>query len=88
MIHKLFRKYNQNRKTIWVVIVFIAFFAILLQAVFALIRSNRAKEQQELLNAYYQSQNQIGNSTVNGSSSENRIENTTQIPETITTSSS
>lgn len=88
MIHKLFRKYNQNRKTIWVVIIFIAFFVILLQAVFALIRSNKAKEQQELLNAYYQSQNQSGNSTVNSGSSENIIENTTQIPETITTSSS
>lgn len=86
MFNKLFRKYNQNRNTIWTIIIFIAFFVILLHTVFAIIRSNRSKEQEEMLNAYYQN---LSN-TSNNNSVENKAEegNTTQVPAYITTSSS
>lgn len=51
MYNKLFRKYNQNRHTVWTVIISIALFVFLLQAIFALIRANRDREQEERLNA-------------------------------------
>ncbi|MCI9177399.1 MAG: hypothetical protein HFJ28_02215 [Clostridia bacterium] len=49
MANNLFRKYNQNRKTIWTVIIFVAFFVILLQTVFAIIRSSKNKEREQAL---------------------------------------
>ena len=84
MFNRLFSKYNQNRKTIWVVIIFIAFFVILLHTVFNILRTFKREEQQELLNSYYQSQT---NSVINNSET-NHITNETEIPENITTSSS
>ena len=84
MFNQLFRKYNQNRRTIWVVIIFIAFFVLLLHTVFNILRAFKREEQQELLNNYYQSQT---NSVINNSET-NHITNETEIPENITTSSS
>ena len=46
MFHKLFRKYNQNRRTIWAVIIFVAFFVILLQVIFNIVRVSRDRELQ------------------------------------------
>lgn len=91
MFGKLFRKYNQNRKTIWTILIFIAFFVILLQAIFGLIRANRDRKQQQLINNYYQSQAQ--NNTQGNSNHENNQNNTNnqtivQAPDKITTSSS
>lgn len=82
MINQLFRKYNQNRRTIWVVIIFIAFFVLLLHTVFNILRAFKREEQQELLNNYYQSQT---NTTVNNSETNNTV-NEIETPEDITTS--
>lgn len=64
MFDKLFRNYNQNRKTIWTVIIFIAFFVILLQVIFGLIRSTRQAEQEREYKEYIQKQNSIKNNNV------------------------
>ncbi len=84
MFNQLFRKYNQNRRTIWVVIIFIAFFVLLLHTVFNILRAFKREEQQELLNNYYQSQT---NSIVNNSETNNTV-NEIETPEDITTSTS
>ena len=84
MINQLFRKYNQNRRTIWVVIIFIAFFVLLLHTVFNILRAFKREEQQELLNNYYQSQT---NTTVNNSETNNTV-NEIETPEDITISTS
>lgn len=47
MFNNLFRKYNQNRKTIWVVIAFVAFFILLLHFIFNIARINRNNTIQE-----------------------------------------
>ena len=46
MFNKLFRKYNQNRKTIWAVIIFVASFVIILHIVFNMIRANQDRQLQ------------------------------------------
>lgn len=84
MLHKLFRKYNQNRKTIWTIIIGIAFFVILLHTVFNLMRASRDREQERLLN-YNQSQNNVSNNISTGNNLDNSL---VQAPEQITTSSS
>lgn len=55
----LFRKYNQNRKTIWTVMLFVAFFVILLQVIFAIIRSNKNRERQQILEQANKMQNTV-----------------------------
>lgn len=84
MINQLLRKYNQNRRTIWVVIIFIAFFVLLLHTVFNILRAFKREEQQELLNNYYHSQT---NTIVNNSETNNMV-NEIETPENLTTSSS
>lgn len=49
MINKLLRKYNQNRKSIFTVILIIVFSYILLQSIFSMIRSNRDKKINNIL---------------------------------------
>lgn len=78
MLNKLFRKYNQNRKAIWTVIIMVAFFVILLQTIFGLIRASRARqysniedEENELLNNNIQTS--IGSNIINHTQN---IENT------------
>lgn len=84
MFNKLFRKYNQNIRTIWVVIIFIALFFILLQTIFSVIRSMRRAEQEQELNNYYQSQS---NSETNNTVSSN-VENKVEVPENVAITSS
>lgn len=63
----LFRKYNQNRKTLWTSIIFVAFFVILLQAIFAIIRSSQNRERQErLAQANMQKNNTVVNQITEG----------------------
>lgn len=59
MINKLFRIYNQNRRAIWTIIISITFFLILLYTIFGILRDSRYREQQEMLEQYYNSKNVI-----------------------------
>lgn len=88
MINKLFRKYNQNVRTIWTIIFAIAFFVILLQAIFGLIRNSRKTKQEELLNNYYQNNanSNNGNNKVTINDNKNNVNN--QNIENVTTDSS
>lgn len=74
-MNNLFRKYNQNRKTIWAVIIIVAFFVILLQVIFGLIRSSREKMWQQ---AIEEGNKQLQNGQVNevGQGNSVRQENT------------
>lgn len=74
-MNNLFRKYNQNRKTIWAVIIIVAFFVILLQVIFGLIRSSREKIWQQ---AIEEGNKQLQNGQVNevGQGNSVRQENT------------
>lgn len=50
MLINLFRKYNQNKKAIWTIIIAIVFSYFILQAIYGLLRNNREKEREELIN--------------------------------------
>ena len=84
MFNKLFRKYNQNIRTIWIVIIFVALFFILLQTIFSVIRSMRRTEQEQELNNYYQSQ--LNSETSNTEISNN--EKPVEIPNDVAITSS
>ena len=84
MFNKLFRKYNQNIRTIWIVIIFVALFFILLQTIFSVIRSMRRTEQEQELNNYYQSQ--LNSETSNTEISNN--EKPVEIPNDVVITSS
>ncbi len=79
MLFKLFRKYNQNRRTIWTIIAIIAFFIILLQAVFGLIRTNRKREQEKFIDEYYKNQNSISNNDLNENKTNTDYTNQSQL---------
>lgn len=74
MFNKLFRKYNQNIRTIWIVIIFVALFFILLQTIFSVIRNMRRTEQEQELNNYYQSQLNSETSNTEISNNEKPVE--------------
>ena len=84
MFNKLFRKYNQNIRTIWIVIIFVALFFILLQTIFSVIRNMRRTEQEQELNNYYQSQ--LNSETSNTEISNN--EKPVEIPNDVAITSS
>ena len=84
MFNKLFRKYNQNIRTIWIVIIFVALFFILLQTIFSVIRNMRRTEQEQELNNYYQSQ--LNSETSNTEISNN--EKPVEIPNDVVITSS
>ena len=88
MINRLFRKYNQNRKSIWTVIIFVAFFIILLQIIFGLIRNQRDSQLQNytnlLNNEQGNSQSTQTNSTIeNNQTSNNQTNNSSIVEQTI-----
>ena len=76
-MNNLFRKYNQNRKTIWAVIIIVAFFVILLQVIFGLIRSSKQKMWQQLAE---EANKQLQNGQVNGVGQENQVQQTNTEP--------
>ena len=63
MFNKLFRKYNQNRKTIWAVIIFVVFLFVLLHIVFNMIRANQNREVE--INLGLLANNQVNTTTSN-----------------------
>ena len=76
-MNNLFRKYNQNRKTIWAVIIIVAFFVILLQVIFGLIRSSKQKMWQQLAE---EANKQLQNGQANGVGQENQVQQTNTEP--------
>ena len=76
-MNNLFRKYNQNRKTIWAVIIIVAFFVILLQVIFGLIRSSKQKMWQQLAE---ETNKQLQNGQANGVGQENQVQQTNTVP--------
>lgn len=76
-MNNLFRKYNQNRKTIWAVIIIVAFFVILLQVIFGLIRSSKQKMWQQLAE---ETNKQLQNGQANGVEQENQVQQTNTVP--------
>ena len=82
MANNLFRKYNQNRKTIWTVIIFVAFFVILVQTIFAIIRSSKNKERQQALEELNRQKENIQVNQIS-----NNEQNNTNVPNTGANSS-
>ena len=76
-MNNLFRKYNQNRKTIWAVIIIVAFFVILLQVIFGLIRSSKQKMWQQPTE---ETNKQLQNGQANGVGQENQVQQTNTEP--------
>ena len=50
MLNNLFRKYNQNKRGVWTIIIVIVFSYIVLQAIYGLLRNNKEKRKEELIN--------------------------------------
>ena len=50
MINNLFRKYNQNKRGLWTIIIVIVFSYIIIQAVYGLLRNIKEKKREELIN--------------------------------------
>ena len=50
MLNNLFRKYNQNKRGLWTIIIVIVFSYIVLQAIYGLLRNNKEKRKEELIN--------------------------------------
>lgn len=71
MFNKLIRYYNQNRKVIWIIIIFVAFFLILLQVIFGMARNSRQNEYNELIEEYYRNQQNTDSVQNNNINSEN-----------------
>ena len=69
MLNNLFRKYNQNKRGVWTIIIVIVFSYIVLQAIYGLLRNNKEKRKEELIN-------QINENTQ--ISSNNNLENNSQ----------
>ena len=45
MLNNLFRKYNQNKRGVWTIIIVIVFSYIVLQAIYGLLRNNKEKKK-------------------------------------------
>lgn len=45
MLNNLFRKYNQNKRGVWTIIIVIVFSYIVLQAIYGLLRNNKEKRK-------------------------------------------
>lgn len=45
MLNNLFRKYNQNKRGVWTIIIVIVFSYIVLQAIYGLLRNNKEREK-------------------------------------------
>lgn len=69
MINNLFRKYNQNKRGLWTIIIVIVFSYVIIQAVYGLLRNIKEKKREELIN-------QINENTQTSSNS--NLENNTQ----------
>ena len=46
MLNNLFRKYNQNKRGLWTIIIVIVFSYIVLQAIYGLLRNNKEKRKE------------------------------------------
>lgn len=69
MLNNLFRKYNQNKRGLWTIIIVIVFSYVIIQAVYGLLRNIKEKKREELIN-------QINENTQTSSNS--NLENNTQ----------
>ena len=47
MINNLFRKYNQNKRGLWTIIIVIVFSYIIIQAVYGLLRNIKEKKREK-----------------------------------------
>lgn len=77
MINNLFRKYNQNKRGLWTIIIVIVFSYIIIQAVYGLLRNIKEKKREELINQINENTQISSNSNLENNSQDTNSEITT-----------
>lgn len=77
MINNLFRKYNQNKRGLWTIIIVIVFSYIIIQAVYGLLRNIKEKKREELINQINENTQISSNSNLENNTQDTNSEITT-----------
>ena len=77
MLNNLFRKYNQNKRGLWTIIIVIVFSYVIIQAVYVLLRNIKEKKREELINQINENTQISSNSNLENNTQDTNSEITT-----------
>lgn len=77
MLNNLFRKYNQNKRGLWTIIIVIVFSYVIIQAVYGLLRNIKEKKREELINQINENTQISSNSNLENNTQDTNSEITT-----------
>lgn len=77
MLNNLFRKYNQNKRGLWTIIIVMVFSYVIIQAVYGLLRNIKEKKREELINQINENTQISSNSNLENNTQDTNSEITT-----------
>ena len=77
MLNNFFRKYNQNKRGLWTIIIVIVFSYVIIQAVYGLLRNIKEKKREELINQINENTQISSNSNLENNTQDTNSEITT-----------
>lgn len=77
MLNNLFRKYNQNKRGLWTIIIVIVFSYVIIQAVYGLLINIKEKKREELINQINENTQISSNSNLENNTQDTNSEITT-----------